>query len=311
LHRVDDLDGFVKSWVPRILTDEDWMAKEDLVRTEYYNDFLAPQDVHSCIMVRLARRGMDTATLNITRSAKRGQFERADLEVAQTLHPHLVRAFELGQQFAADRQRTSGFLAVFDASIHGLFVLDRDGKVMQLNRAAEALIAGRRGLLVSGGRLVAREPNASRELLALIGRAASRDAALRTGGFMPLEPDPDSPPLSLTVAPLHLPSAPLLGGGPAVLVCVTDPSSGVRLPEEKLRALYGLTRAEARTAIALSEGATMREVADLLGISTFTAHNHLARVFEKTGVNRQSALVRLLIQLAEVAPGYRSEARGV
>src|SRR5580765_1494601 len=57
LHRVDDPHQFLQGWAPRILTDEDWMAKSDLVRTEYYNDFLRPQDIHSCIMVRLARRG--------------------------------------------------------------------------------------------------------------------------------------------------------------------------------------------------------------------------------------------------------------
>ncbi|HEX4096219.1 MAG TPA: hypothetical protein VHX64_05785, partial [Caulobacteraceae bacterium] len=69
LHMVDDPNSFLRGWVPRILTDEDWIPKSDLLKSEYYNDFLKPQDIHSCIMVRLARRGTETATLNITRPA--------------------------------------------------------------------------------------------------------------------------------------------------------------------------------------------------------------------------------------------------
>jgi DNA-binding CsgD family transcriptional regulator len=89
----------------------------------------------------------------------------------------------------------------------------------------------------------------------------------------------------------------LLGEGPAVIVCVTDTEAEVRLPAQRLRDLFGLTLAEARTALAIFEGATLKEAAETLGVSRFTVQNHLARVFEKTGTNRQSALVRLLMRV--------------
>ncbi len=49
----------------------------------------------------------------------------------------LLRAFELGQKLAQSRALTSGLAAVFDESAHGIFLLDVDGRVRQLNRAAE------------------------------------------------------------------------------------------------------------------------------------------------------------------------------
>ena len=103
-------------------------------------------------------------------------------------------------------------------------------------------------------------------------------------------------PLAITVAPLRMPSIGLLGGGPAVIVCVTDTEAGVRLPEQKLRDIFGLTPAEARLALALFEGANLSEAAETLSISRFTAQNHLARVFEKTGANRQATLIKLMMQ---------------
>ncbi|HEX3886729.1 MAG TPA: helix-turn-helix transcriptional regulator [Phenylobacterium sp.] len=306
LHMVDDPHSFLRSWVPRILTDEDWIPKSDLLKSEYYNDFLKPQDIHSCIMVRLARRGTETATLNITRPARRGQFERAEVEFAESLHPHLIRAFELGQKLALDRALTGSFATVFDELTHGLFLLDGEGRVQHLNAAAETLVAAGRGLQVTCGRLMALDPAASRTLQALIGRAACHETEDRTGGSMALTTSASLAPLSVTVAPVRLPSLAMLGGGSAVIVCVTDIEAQVKLPEQRLRDLFGLTPAEARLALALFEGATLAEAAEALTISRFTAQNHLARIFEKTGVNRQAALIKLMMR----AVGLDFEARG-
>lgn len=296
LFQVKDPETFVRSWAPRILTDEDWIPKSELVATEYYNDFLRPQHIHSCVMVRLAVRGTDTAVLNITRSAARGQFDRSSLDIAESFHPHLIRAFDLGQKLALNTAMSSGFAAVFDESVHGLFLLDADGCVRRLNRAAELLIAGRKGLRVSGGRLLAHDAAAARTLQALVGRAGAREAETRTGGSMALFGPSGTVPLSVTVAPIRLPALTLMGGGPAVIVCVTDTEAGVCLPEQKLRDLFGLTPAEARLALALFEGASLNEAAETLAISRFTAQNHLARIFEKTGANRQAVLIKLMMQ---------------
>ncbi|MBS0363761.1 MAG: helix-turn-helix transcriptional regulator [Proteobacteria bacterium] len=296
LNRVDDPTRFAKDYVPRILTDEDWMAKDELMASEYYNDFLKPQSIHSAVMVRLACRDGGTATINITRSAEAGQFQGADLELANNLHPHLVRAFDLGQRMALDRTLNGGLAAIFDESAHGLFLVDAQGRVRRMNRAGEMLAAGRRGMTVSGGRLIALEAAAARALHGLIGRAAAREADTRSGGSMALAVAEGALPLSVTVAPVRLAEAALLGGGPMVIVCVTDVEAGVRLPEQRLRDLFALTPAEARLALALFEGMTLNEAAESLSISRFTAQNQLARIFEKTGVNRQAVLIKLMMR---------------
>ena len=60
-------------------------------------------------------------------------------------------------------------------------------------------------------------------------------------------------------------------------------------------AALDLTRAEQSLVILLLEGRTLRDAAAARAISFNTARRQLASVFDKTGVHRQSELLRLLI----------------
>lgn len=64
---------------------------------------------------------------------------------------------------------------------------------------------------------------------------------------------------------------------------------------------YGLTSQEARLALLIGGGATVRAAAERLGITVGTARQHLKRVFAKTDVGRQAELVLLLNRPAESA----------
>jgi DNA-binding CsgD family transcriptional regulator len=290
------------AWRPRIRVDEEVMAKPDLLRTEYFNDFLAPQAIHSMLMISLTQIGSRRSVLNITRPPDRGQFDGGDLEVAARFHGHLIRAMELGERLAADRRLGEGPAALFDRSTRGLFHLDRSARILRVNAAGEAVLRGDCGLATVGGRLVAHAPDVGRRLGALIAAAAAADPQARAGGSMALPSSGRILPLSVIVAPLGGQDPPIFPGEPGVLVCVTDLEADVSLSERTLRDLFGLTRAEARLAIALKDGATPREAAAALGISSHTAHIHLTHIFEKTGVNRQSALLRVMALLDGLAP---------
>ena len=102
-------------------------------------------------------------------------------------------------------------------------------------------------------------------------------------------------PLSLIAAPLRTDRG-ITPGGPSVLVCVTDLEAGISPPAQQLATLFRFTPAEGRVALALFEGATPREAAATLGLSPHTVHVHLARIFEKTGTNRQAELIKLMMR---------------
>lgn len=296
LSNVENPHEYIRTWAPRILTDEDWMPKSDLVRSEYYNDFLVPQDIHSTLMIRLATEGFVVGALNVNRPKDRGQYSGAELDIAHRLHPHLIRAYTLSRKFAALRQLNEDLGAALDRSPHGIILLDREGRVRHVNRVGEALLSRADGLCVSGGRLSAVQSGAARQLGALIASAASANRAGGRGGSMALPARTRRLPLSLTVAPLSSERAGVFDNAPSIMVCVTDLEAGVSLPEQRLRDLFGLTPAETRVVLTLFEGFTPQEAADSLGISFHTVRVHLGRIFEKTGVHRQTELARLMMR---------------
>ena len=64
--------------------------------------------------------------------------------------------------------------------------------------------------------------------------------------------------------------------------------------------IYGLSPAQQRVASLVAEGLSLIEIARRMQITPNTARTHLNRIFEKTGVRNQTALVRVL--LLAVAP---------
>jgi len=69
-----------------------------------------------------------------------------------------------------------------------------------------------------------------------------------------------------------------------------DPSPAVQTLAEQ----YGLTAAELRVLIALTDVGGVAEVAAALKLSPATVRTHLRHVFEKTGVRRQADLIKLM-----------------
>jgi DNA-binding CsgD family transcriptional regulator len=298
LNIVQNPARFASGWRPRVLTDEDWMAKEDLVRTEYYNDYMKPHGTHSAMMVRLAIEGVTTVSLNFGRAKRHGQFTSADIETINRYHPHLLRAFGMGQKLLNLRRLQMEMADSLDLSPHAMALLDGTGRVRRLNKAAEQMVRRGSVLRVRDGQLQANTPAATARLQGLIAAAASPDAQQRTGGSMGFAAADRSTPFSVTVTPILTDAFAMFSDRPSVLVCVTDLEASTPLPERPLRDLFGLTAAETRLALALFDGASPNEAAERFGVSRHTVHSQLAQVFLKTDTRRQSELLRLLSRVA-------------
>ncbi|MEW5688351.1 MAG: helix-turn-helix transcriptional regulator [Pseudomonadota bacterium] len=286
-------------WRPAVLTDEDCVSREDYGASEYYNDFMRPQDVDRALFIRLGRSGTVASTINIGRRTGEA-FEQADLAFAARLQPHMIRAYEIGRRLAANLDVTRSLSARLEQSAHALFLVEADGGLQFANPAAEHLLRRGCGLTVINRRLTPLRPDAARQFELLVGRAANRGAG-RRGGTMALEPPSGGPAMILRTAPLPLDLGPVYRAAAPVLVSVTDLEIDVPPPSAELSDLFGLTPAEVRLAAAMFEGQTLAEAAEDFGLSINTVRYQLARIFDKTGVSRQAELVKLMMRLASTA----------
>lgn len=83
----------------------------------------------------------------------------------------------------------------------------------------------------------------------------------------------------------------------AILV-LRDPSAQGAWPAGTLARLFGLSAAEELLASRLASRASLEEAAAELGISRNTVRSQLQSIFLKTGINRQSDLIRALLNSA-------------
>ena len=61
---------------------------------------------------------------------------------------------------------------------------------------------------------------------------------------------------------------------------------------QRIRKLFGLSRREAALAILITQGLTLAQASEHLGVSNQTARTYLRQIFQKTGVTRQAELIR-------------------
>ncbi len=83
----------------------------------------------------------------------------------------------------------------------------------------------------------------------------------------------------------------------AAIVFLHDPEQAAARPSETLRALFELTPAEARLALAMLDGNSLAEAAEAHRVSRETVRSQMKSVLQKTGARRQSELTRLLAGL--------------
>lgn len=82
---------------------------------------------------------------------------------------------------------------------------------------------------------------------------------------------------------MHDNAAPLTDSTESTLVC------------DYLRRTFSLTPREAFVAARIASGQNARQIAEELGISVGTVRVHIKRILGKTGTNRQSQLVGLVL----------------
>jgi DNA-binding CsgD family transcriptional regulator len=77
-----------------------------------------------------------------------------------------------------------------------------------------------------------------------------------------------------------------------------EPDAQLRTPLTAAHAVYHLTHGETQVLAQVVNGYSLAEIADILGVARSTAKTHLDAVYRKTGTNRQSELVRVVMGLA-------------
>jgi DNA-binding CsgD family transcriptional regulator len=231
------------------------------------------------------------------RTPKCGRYEPADLDQFTFLYGHLKRALEIAFRLGSLGAVQQATAAVLDRNLSAIVLLDEAKRVVHANRRAEALRINGDGIrLTADGIRLARKQDDD-ALQGLIARALSGIASPEDGpGGVMRAPRPSgkrSYTILVTRIAGRYPALAVLR--PAVCIVVADPEAQRPLSANHLRAVFGLTEAEARLAVWLASGEDLRSAAARLKITYGTARARLAAIFQKTETRRQAELIRLLL----------------
>lgn len=179
-----------------------------------------------------------------------------------------------------------------EPSLAPMLRLGSDGAVRNMNSPAARLIARGDVLSVRGGQLIATNDRATRSLRAAIRIVAQSDDAIdgpRARIPILLSQNDDD---AVCVCWVLTEGA----GSGSVLVLLNNLTFAIE-KIDSAAALFGLSPSQRRLAELIATGHDIVVCSGLLDISVNTAKTHLQRIFDKTGVRSQSALVRTLLSI--------------
>lgn len=280
---------------PDVLEGEALVRRDALVSTEFYNAVLAPFDLEHVTITPCLMTPERKDIISLWRNARQGPLDEGSFHFLQSLLPHMQNALRLHHKLDAGKAK-SHFLEV---ALHQIstaaFLISKSGRVLYMNRGAEAAVQSGGCLALKNGHLRAFNHDENVRLDVVLAQAIGRGPVPGSAGAMQIS--------RALKPPLHLVALPFLaeggfgGDSPAVVVFLNDPSACPKSRGELLKMLWGLTATEARLADLLLEGLETREAAERMSITIETARFHLKRVLAKTGARRQSELVRLMLSL--------------
>ena len=270
--------------------------KNEFLESRFYREWSKPQGLGDLWGLNAVRSGQRAGGISGNRMLSQPRYGEDELRLLRLLAPHVCRTFAISDALDLKSVASDALEATLDALASGVYLTDREARIVFLNRAAERQIKTGNVLRIVNNRL-STVSHTSRALLrrALAEAIADETAAPSIGISLAL-PDTDGAGLVATILPLNRGqrrdlSVPFAA---TAAIFVQDPIVAPPYPGEAFAKLYGLTGAELRVLLAMAPGLGVKEAAAILGVGEVTARTHLQHIFSKTGTVKQTELLNLL-----------------
>jgi DNA-binding CsgD family transcriptional regulator len=279
--------------VGQLFSFETVLPKAEFAQTEFYNEWWRPQGLDRAMGMNLIIDNEVSAVITIYRPSSRPEFSDRDKKIFAGLLPHLVRGLEIRRCVIQAASIDNDFRETLAHLNKAGFIVTASGRLVHCNLKAEQLLAEKSFGLSSGDILVAENAQGTsilRHLIKTVTGGLGQTKRAFLNGF-------GNRALIIRVSPLFgIKSA---FSWPRALILIDDPEVGPVATDctYLLRAEFCLTVAEATLVVQLASGESLKAYAERTSITYATARTHLARIFDKMGIQRQSELCRLVIKL--------------
>jgi DNA-binding CsgD family transcriptional regulator len=264
-----------------------------------YVDWMKPNGIYHVGGAQFVDTESHKAGIAILRDEKAGVWGDGEMRVIDEILPHLRRALNIHSEFTHLRLKQDALLKGLDRLVIGLILYDNNAQPVYINPTAQAIIEGHPAMMLQDDNLILINPEDEKNLRKTILDTAAidpDDSWKQSVAIGITHPDVEAPlPILVTPMHAHLITSDLDYDGAKVAVFLSDPNMQQPISIDNLVSVYGLTPSEAQVAISLANGYSIDEIAENSHHSAHTIRSQLKSVFRKTGVSRQSELIKLLL----------------
>jgi DNA-binding CsgD family transcriptional regulator len=269
------------------------LSESFVSHNDFYQQFLIPYGSRYVSGMHFAPSTELTCILSFQRGVAQQPFSLEERRVIERFGKHVRAAFLLQAQARQIlRQSVAGY-AVLQRLYYPVLLIDGQRNIIYENAAAKQYLSTAKVVGRRGGNLSLNNQEANVELTVIISALAKgEEHPYKT--FLTLR-RAEEPPVVLHLALLR-PDETMKAFGklPLFLVTLFPSSNTAKLDPYLIGNAFSLTPAESRVAVAVAEGRSDTEVAEVLGTAASTVRSQIRSVFSKVGVSKRSSLVRLL-----------------
>lgn len=277
--------------VDRVVPAQDVVPLEVLLESRFYREWLQPAGICHCVWGVLARKDKRLVCAGFGRPASDKPFDAGELARIAQVMPHFRRIIHVHDLVGASSFSQQILMEMLGALSVGVALLDTNCRVTEANAMAVSWLSKeqhsprrKNGFEVTLDRF---KPDLQAFLKSVgTGPEDRKMSVMRSEG-----PEP----VTLILIPLSRDGSVIGDGAAGSILIISDPEYRCRIREDQLVSFYEFTPTEAKLARLLSNGYRLEEAAEIMGIKYQTVRTHLKRIFSKTGIDRQSELVRLIL----------------
>jgi len=283
--------------VGKVVTTTMLMDEHEFFESRFYQEFLKPLQLGYSLGFNVLKTTRRMGSLGLTRLRSLGPYGDAEVSLLSLLAPHVCRSVAISDALNLKALESATFEATLDGLASGVYLTDREGRVVYMNRSAERQVKTSNALRIVNNRLSPTDHAARAALSKALAEATVDESEMPSGGITLALPGSNERGLVATVLPLNRGERRDLCGSFAATaaIFVQDPIVVPPLPGEAFAKLYGLTGSELRVLLAMAPGLSVKEAAVMLGIGDTTAKTHLQNIYAKTGTSKQTELMHLFM----------------
>lgn len=279
-----------------VFKTDDVIPFSQMVKLDYYNSFLKPQNLLGELVIRLCSKEAILGAISLQRLRNHPRFSLQDTRKATLLVPYLSNIFETALKISKISDKVSFLEDWMESHSEGIILLDSGYKPLHMNSKA---------------RFFCLQMNNNKEKIPdfgdIIHIPIPKILELECISLRDNQGYNNSPGNNHTskifntentgryfIQCYQINSPVSKMKTPRFIIFIRDISKCSDAPEDFLTHERKLSNREESILQYAAMGFTNKQIANNLNISPFTVQNHLKNVFEKTGINSRTKLANLI-----------------